>query len=134
MAPDHDSSPAETSEGLKAEHDVQLSLYRALQEAIRAGRERGEIAGLLEQLAEYTKVHFMSEQLVMRFYDYPGYQAHVQEHDRLMERIESLRRRFDAGDAGPLAELAGSLRGWLLEHMESQDRPWDRFLRGQRRP
>ena len=125
-------SEAGSPERFEAEHEVQLELFRALRDAVAAGRERERIRELLDALIEYTSVHFMSEQIVMRLYDYPDYQAHVAEHDRLMAQVEELRRRFQEDGVRDLAELSDNVRDWLRHHMATHDRPWDRFLRRQR--
>ena len=126
-----DSSAAESPQRLEAEHEVQFGLFGALADAIAEGRDRDQVGELLDQLVEYTSVHFMSEQLVMRLYAYPAYQAHLEEHDALMEQLENLRSRFRQGGDQDLSAMVESLRQWLRRHMTNHDRPWDRFLRRQ---
>ena len=68
--------------GIDGEHHVQLELLGALRSVLTAGEERGRIDEILEQLVDYTKVHFASEQLLMRLYNYPHIQQHQADHGR----------------------------------------------------
>ena len=77
---------------MEAEHRVQLELLQGLQEALAGGGEdRTESAARLKQLLEYSEAHFLSEQLLMRLHAYPAYEEHVQEHDRLIGTLRTLR-------------------------------------------
>jgi hemerythrin len=54
--------------GIDGEHHVQLELLGALRNGLLAPSDRAEIDEILDRLVDYTKVHFASEQLLMRLY------------------------------------------------------------------
>ena len=56
---------------IDGEHRVQLGLLSAVRNAVAEGRGETEVNEILEQLVDYTKVHFMSEELLMRLHAYP---------------------------------------------------------------
>lgn len=124
------STPSATPDvsSLEAEHRIQLSLFDAIQEGLRRGRAASGIEGLLDQLIDYSNVHFLSEQLMMRMYEYPEIEAHTQEHDRLIEQVRELRERA-AEDPEFLAQHAERLRAWLWSHIQTQDFAFGRYLR-----
>ena len=65
---------------VEAEHDVQMQMLDSLAAAVE---NRGNFASMklvLEQFIEFSDLHFLSEQLVMRLHSYPGYEAHMEEH------------------------------------------------------
>ena len=104
------------------EQRLQIGLIHALDEAIRSGQPRDEVSKILTQLYEYTNAHFLAENLLMRLHSYPEYQAHADEHDRLVGSLEALRREFDSGELSMTLESIESLRAWLAVHIQGLDR------------
>ena len=112
-----------------AEHHVQVGLAQALRDMVHSGRDAALAREILDQLIAYSDVHFLSEQLLMRLCGYPDYDDHVLDHDRMMERLEEIRRRrntveqpLSLGEAeGILAVLAG--------HIGTRDRGFTDYYR-----
>jgi hemerythrin-like metal-binding protein len=104
------------------EHRLQIGLIHALEDALRAGQSREEVAKILGQLYEYTNAHFLAENLLMRLHAYPDYAGHAAEHDRLVDGLEALRKTFDSGETSMTLESLESLRSWLSVHIQGMDR------------
>ena len=83
---------------------------------------------ILDPLIEYTKVHFSSEELLMRLYQYPWYQEHVDDHERIVERLEDLRRARPAGSEASAGSDADQLSDWISAHIRGADRALGHFL------
>jgi len=106
---------------IDAEHELQIGLVRALEGRLgRAPRE--EAARLLEQLLDYSRVHFAAEELMMRLHAYPGHGEHEAEHGKLLEQLEEIRKAWGAAQVQPTKELVTALRHWLAEHVQTFDR------------
>jgi len=118
----------EDREVMAGEHRVQLGLFRAFAQAIRSDAGDAEKAEILDNLIDYTELHFNSEQLLMRLHAYPGFDAHVAEHDGLMADVKNLRRLIDAGDESAGLDLVDELETWLVRHIDSHDKAFGRFL------
>ncbi len=126
------TSPAAPGAGTVAgEHDIQLQLLGAVEHAVRAGHRFDDVMSLLDQLIEYTSVHFHSEELMMRLYAYPQYQAHCAEHAELMQQVRAIRESFREQDREGLLETAGALRDWLGRHIDGKDHGLVTFLNRQ---
>jgi len=115
---------------MAGEHRVQLGLFRAFAQAIRSRAGDEEKAEILDNLIDYTELHFNSEQLLMRLHAYPGFDAHVAEHDGLMADVKELRRLIEAGDEAAGLDLVDKLESWLVEHIDSHDKAFGRFMEG----
>ena len=114
---------------MEAEHRVQIGLLRALREALERGESDRPVSGdLAEQLLEYSQVHFLSEQLLMRLYAYPAHDEHVQEHDGLLERLQGVLRQWQLGELAAAGELLDTLEDWLLVHMTTSDDLLQKYL------
>jgi len=106
---------------LDAEHQVQTGLIMALRQAVEDQRPTSEVDEILDRLTSYTDAHFMAEQLLMRLKGYPHYDAHQQEHDRLMGKVRELEQRYRAGEVQLTLETADSLKNLLLSHTQGAD-------------
>jgi hemerythrin len=109
------------------EHALELQIVRSIQGALASG-ERSEIPQLLERLEDFTNAHFLAEQLLMRLHSYPGFAAHQQEHDQLMEELRHLSRQLLAEDAADSMGQAEKLERWLITHIQSEDQALAEFL------
>lgn len=131
MAPTATGETAPSAESVAGEHGVQLRLLKAVEHAVREDQGADDVAALLDQLVEYTNVHFHSEELIMRLYAYPHYDAHRTEHAELMERALAMRDSLETQDQAGLIELAAELSEWLRRHMDGKDHGFETFLRRQ---
>jgi len=115
--------------GMDFEHGLQVGLIEAFQAAVGSGHGAEEASRILERLLDFTNAHFLAEQLMMRLHNYPGYEGHVQEHDRLVETLQRLQRSVADGSLAASAQTAGRLRDWLVTHVQAQDQAFAAFLR-----
>jgi hemerythrin len=116
-------------EQIEAEHQVQLRLLRAFQDAAALPEAHFNAAVALEQFRAFTDAHFMSEQLLMRLYAYPESGAHQAEHDHILAMLAELERHWAAGDTAPLQAQAELLHATFIEHMQRSDPAFKAFLR-----
>lgn len=113
---------------MEAEHRVELALLDALEDAVKRDLGPNRVSEILAQLIEHTTVHFISEQMLMRLAAYPGYEAHVLEHDHLLEHAQTLQDRVDLGSARATLASIESVRTWLTRHIDGQDRAFLKHL------
>ena len=69
------------------------------------------------------------EEALMTEHDYPGIEAHTVEHQRLLQHIEDLARRYKNGDLLLSFAVVIELKGWASIHIEKSDRPLGEFLK-----
>ena len=125
---DGDSQVSVGYDDIDSEHRVQIGLMDALEQAVREGRKGARIDELLERLLDYSRVHFLSEQLLMRLHAYPDYEAHLQEHDRMIQALGQLRGLMVGGGVEATLPVIEALREDLLNHIRSQDRQLGNYL------
>jgi hemerythrin len=106
---------------IDAEHRLQVSLLKALEEVLRQGKDRALAERTLQQLVDFTAVHFRAEELMMRLYAYPQQEAHALEHGRLLEQVEAVQRSARGDDPAQALQRVESLRSWLVSHIGSMD-------------
>ncbi len=113
---------------IDAEHDLQMQLLDSLAQAIERGGELSPMKYILEQFIEFSDMHFLSEQLVMRLHGYPGYEPHLEEHTRLMKKVREVRSNLLQGENEPSLVLVQELRQWLMSHIAQEDAAFGLYL------
>jgi hemerythrin-like metal-binding protein len=106
---------------IDTEHRLQVSLVNALDELLRRRTEPELVRKTLGQLVDFTSVHFLSEELMMRLHAYPQHDAHKLEHGRLTDQVAEIKNKVEAGDGGAALELVDGLHKWLVGHIKSHD-------------
>ncbi len=116
------------TEAMQAEHRSQFAMVDALCDALRQGRDQSEIVDILEQVIDYTHVHFMAEQLLMRLHDYPESQVHCLEHAKVLEQLQALREGVQAGTVTNALDVIETIRKGLRAHIGRSDLALSNFL------
>jgi len=82
---------------------------------------------ILDELDEYTKIHFAREEQLQAAVLYPYRDAHHHEHQELIHRLASIRNMLGAASIGNSAarqvqvEMSALLHDWLVEHIIKSD-------------
>jgi len=114
---------------IDTEHDLQMQMLDSLTQSLERSSDFSPTRYLMEQFIEFSDMHFLSEQLVMRLNEYPGYERHLEEHTRLMKKVRAIRESILNGEKRPSLELLGELRQRLLCHIAEEDVAFGEFLR-----
>ncbi|MDR3439659.1 hemerythrin family protein [Telmatospirillum sp.] len=128
MTPNHTLGTGQAD--MDAEHKVQIGLILALEQSLQRGRGRGDITDILSQLVEYTNIHFMSEQLLMRLHAYPDIGAHEMEHDHLIEQLRRVEDGVGASDSEMTVTEIGMLKRLVIDHIKTHDHVFSQYLTG----
>lgn len=116
--------PAATDNAtIDREHQLQLTLMQALGAAIDGD---GDVDELLAQLADYSRAHFLSEELLMRLYTYPEHDDHVLDHEHMTEWLDEIAAR--RGDRDAMQRAVSELVSAFRRHIDSRDRKLHDFL------
>ena len=125
----NDTVPRIGEGSIDAEHDLQMQLLDSLSKSLEKGGDFSPVKYVLEQFIEFSDMHFLSEQLVMRLHNYPGYESHLEQHTRLMRKVREIRDQVFRGEQTLSLDLIQELRVWLLNHIASEDAAFGEFLR-----
>ena len=115
-------------DALDAEHQGQVHLLLAVEKELCGAADQTRPGVLLDQLIEYSNIHFMSEQVLMRERAYPGLPAHEAEHDQLMDQMRDFQKRFEMGERSLTAAEISTLRDWVLRHIRTKDTAFAHYL------
>lgn len=117
-------------EEIDAQHKVLIGLVNEMHEAIHR-RQGGDIVrGILDKLADYTRIHFAVEESLMRIFGYPRYDEHKIEHEELIRHVQDLQHKIDSGKTAIGFELMHFLKFWLTKHIIESDQSYSSFFLG----
>jgi hemerythrin-like metal-binding protein len=117
---------------IDSQHKTLINLINRLHETMLQGAGKANLDELLSHLLEHTQTHFAYEEQLMSRYNYPGYDTHKSEHNRLMQHLVDLTDRYKNGDLLLSFAVVLELRGWALVHIEKSDKPLGTFLHKQK--
>ena len=109
------------------QHGILMDTINELQAALLSGCSRETIGAHLEQLLNFTTMHFQGEERLMEQLGFPGLTEHRAEHQRLLAQIQESSHRVQRNGDVPVRTLLQFLRDWYLEHFEGPDQeygPW----------
>lgn len=97
---------------------------------VGAAVSREDFTGSLDFVRQYAVFHFDTEQDAMQFHAYPGYGAHLEQHQFFAQRLDELCADFQTQgfDPGLAARLHNLLVGWFVNHIRLEDQKLARFL------
>jgi hemerythrin len=116
-------------DALDLEHRGQINHLLAVETELQGAAGKAQLRTLLDRLIEFTNIHFMSEQVLMRERAYPGLLVHEAEHDQLMDQMRDFQKRIESDERTLTAADLSTLRSWVLQHIRTKDTALAQFLK-----
>lgn len=104
-------------------HDLVNELYVSLGSATSK-----KLLGKFNEIIISLKEHLVTEEELMQKFRFPGYISHKLEHDRFYNKMAGIQSDIESGDTEITLELLGTLRNWLNNHLEINDKKCGEFL------
>jgi hemerythrin len=113
------------------QHKQLLSHFDQLLKACEMGKGLEELRSLLGFLDGYVVKHFNDEESIQRVRNYPGYEAHKQEHASFIARLKVLKQeiRTEGVALHHVMETNNLLLKWLIHHISTVDVQLGKFLK-----
>jgi hemerythrin-like metal-binding protein len=113
---------------IDTQHMQLVQLINDLYSALSQGKGRQQLNEIFDELFDYAKTHFFSEEKLMFVHGYSGYKEHKKEHERFVEQIKKYKGKFDSGDSKTSIEVAQFLKDWLINHIMKTDQQYAPYL------
>jgi hemerythrin len=116
---------------IDGQHKELFKRINNLDTAMKKGRAKEEILGLIEFLDEYAIIHFRTEEWYMIKYDYPKYPLHKTKHAWFKKELSAIRQKLEKEGATPeIIVLSNNLLiTWFSVHIRTTDRTLGAYLR-----
>ena len=114
---------------LDEDHQVLIGMLNRMHNAKHAGATNEKLYRILDELIDYTQVHFAREEKIFDRLDYANAEAHKRQHVVLMKKAFELRERFTETGADVLGAIAlDFLKNWLQKHIMGTDMEYAKLL------
>ena len=77
---------------IDAQHQEMLKLANNLHASAESGEDKDNLHDMLSKLVDYTRMHFATEEELMKKHDYPDYRRHHKEHRILLQHSAGTRK------------------------------------------
>ena len=115
---------------IDAQHQHLFEIADTLYAAITSDTPptKGAVKALLDQCADYVKLHFSHEEDLMAATTYPASAGHKSAHITFTTAVMNVVKDFTAGKEIDLEELYAFIADWLVEHIIRVDRSLGTYL------
>jgi methyl-accepting chemotaxis protein/hemerythrin len=117
-----DNSFATNVSKFDSEHRTLFTMVNDLHDAMQQKRSREAVGSVLNRLIDYTANHFAGEEDQMRRTNFPDFNAHKREHEKLVEQALGLKAKFEAGETLHTQSVIEFLQNWLVNHIKGVDK------------
>jgi hemerythrin len=106
---------------LDKHHQHLFAILNSVYENVMNSPELDCVLPKINELSEYTKYHFLTEEQYMREKGFSGLDDHIAKHREFTNNIETLRMKFHHNDLEVAKNLIVLLGEWLLQHVLRED-------------
>ncbi|MDR0586297.1 MAG: bacteriohemerythrin [Treponema sp.] len=86
--------------------------------------ERAYFEKVIHEAVSYVKIHFSTEEKIMRKTNFSGYLDHKREHDTFVLTVVEQIRTFNEGKKFNLTVFTKFLKNWILTHIALKDKQY----------
>ncbi len=122
--------PAELLVGvheIDEQHGMLFDILEKLQGMVKGRNDWSAVYFALDELAHFTRTHFVVEEALMRVHDYPELEQHRAEHRLFSERLAQLAAQAVREDVS--LSVIGFIEDWLVNHIGASDKAYVACLR-----
>lgn len=109
---------------LDEQHKKIISIINNLHYALLKRRGNEILDDILEELVDYTKVHFSAEERLFETLEYPGAEAHIAQHREFVNKISSFKWDLEKGRVTLSIDVMEYLVSWFLGHIQRVDQEY----------
>jgi hemerythrin len=113
---------------IDTQHKKLVDILNELYDTMGKGHAKEVLGRILDELIQYTVVHFATEERLFKLHGYPDYAAHKKEHDDLTAQVKKLQADFKSGKITLSMQVATFLKDWLKVHILQTDKKYVVFL------
>lgn len=103
------------------EHESLIAQINQLYDQLELPLDIEAIESMLADIQDNISTHFALEELLMEEAGYAEYEAHKQDHERLLDEIHDLKFHFEEDPENGIALLGNRLSDWFSQHFRGFD-------------
>ena len=110
------------------QHKKLIDLIVELNNAMKQGKGKEVLGGIIDALTDYTITHFGFEEKHFDKLNYPDKDIHKKAHADFIKKIQAFKTEFDNKKLGLSIEVIDFLSDWLQTHIKVTDKKYGPFF------
>jgi hemerythrin len=110
------------------QHKKLIGIINDLHDAMSKGKSNDVLSHVLQDLIDYTRLHFAREERIMSMHGYTDYAAHKAVHEDLVRQVTKFDKEFREEKFGLSIQMMNFLKDWLSKHILETDKKYSPFL------
>lgn len=117
-------------EEIDEQHKKLFDILKRLHEALATQKDKKEFALLLGEFVFYTDYHFITEEKYLKEIGYPDIEAHIAQHQKVIEKVKEFRETYNKGNYIVTLDLSDFINEWIKHHILVDDQKYARYALG----
>jgi hemerythrin-like metal-binding protein len=111
------------------QHKKLFDIFNQLAEAMKAKSGSEIIGNILDELQEYAKYHFTTEEELFNKHNYPDAPSHIREHKHYIDTTSKFIEDFKENKKiGLPVGVFNFMTQWINQHIKETDKKYSAFL------
>ena len=106
------------------QHKKMVGILNRLYEAMKAGKASKELTSIVDEMIDYTKYHFGSEEKLMEKHNYAGLASQKDEHAAFVKKSLEFQDQITSGRLAVSIEVMNFLKDWWTNHILISDKKY----------
>jgi hemerythrin len=112
------------------QHRSIVSVINSLHYFVQKHRELDVLESTIKTMSEYTAIHFMTEEMMLKEAGYSSIEEHILLHRQLIKQLQTVSQEaMHDRDVDPLLKF---LKAWWINHINHEDRKYVPFMSSKR--
>jgi len=115
-------------DSIDLQHKKLLNLINQLQTAVDYSTGEQFEREALDELVDYTKTHFSYEEGLLKDNEYPDYEPHKEQHEKMFKKVGEVLSEYEKDHDTAMSNAAEYLKHWLINHINGTDKEYSSYL------
>ncbi len=111
-------------EEIDVQHKKLVDIINHLHDLLKTNSYGNELRAIFNELIDYTKYHFASEEKIMEEAGYEDLEVHKKQHKKFVNQLLRKKDRCNLGKREIAVELSSFLSGWMIGHILHSDKEY----------
>jgi hemerythrin len=110
------------------QHQVLIEMINKMHDAMKVGKGGVEAGIIVNEMIDYSAMHFAAEEDLMKKHHYVGLNDHIKEHKAFMLKAAEFQKEISKGSFTLSMEITNFLKEWLTNHILVNDKAYSMVL------
>lgn len=117
-----------SNEEIDTQHQKLFAIINKLAESMGMGQGRKALGKIINELNDYTVIHFGTEEKIFDIVNYPEAASHKKEHAEFVRKVSEFKEEFEQGTLCLTVVVLNFLCDWLKDHIKKCDKQYISYL------